>query len=371
MRISRTNFIQYINLPIGAITLVLVFFLFKPPKQKTQISKMTFNELKQLDLGGLVIFVGAVICILLALQWGGAAYPWKNWRIILLLTLFGVMIIIWVVEQWYMGPNATVPFEIIKRRSIAASAVWGFLIGGCFFILIFWTQVWFQAIKGVSALRSGIMNLPLILGVVASSIAAGAGTTIIGYNNPFYYICVVLLTIGCGLLTTFTADTGAGKWIGYQLIAGLGAGFGMQQALMTVQAVLPLEQVPVGTAVCTLTQIFGGALFNSVAQNVFNNRLIQELIKNVPQVNPVIVITAGATNLKLRVPQEFLGDVLVAYNTALTQSWYISVATACAAIIPAVFVEWKSMKGMKPGAPPPAPAPKEEQDDLGTATKAT
>ena len=123
----------------------------------------------------------------------------------------------------------------------------------------------------------------------------------------------------------------------------------MQQALITVQAVLPLKDVPTGTALVMFMQTFGGALFVSVAQNIFNNRLISEIPKHAPGLNPQIILHTGATSLANQVPARLLEGVRTAYNTSLTQTWYIAVAMTCLQVIGAIFVEWKSVKGMKPG----------------------
>ena len=128
----------------------------------------------------------------------------------------------------------------------------------------------------------------------------------------------------------------------------------MQQAVITIQAVLPLRDVPVGTALATFFQIFGGALFVSAAQNVFNNRLISELPKFTTGVNPDLIVHIGATELKTVVPPSQVAGTLLAYNKSLTQTWYIAVAMVCISAIPTIFVEWKSVKGMKPGAAPAA-----------------
>ena len=193
------------------------------------------------------------------------------------------------------------------------------------------------------------MCLPLVLALVIANILSGVGTTVIGYYVPFYYASVVLSAIGAGLLTTWTTSTGSPVWIGYQVIYGLGVGFGMQQGLITIQAVLPLKDVPTGTALAMFCQTFGGALFVSVAQNIFNNKLISEIVKDAPGLDPTIILHVGATSLKDQIPKAMLAGVQHAYNTALTNTWYISVAMTCLSVIAAVFVEWKSVKGMKPG----------------------
>lgn len=339
----------YINLPLGAVTLLVIIFFFKSPERKLEQKVSWKLRAKQLDLGGLAVFVAAIVSLLLALQWGGSKYAWGSWRVIVCLVFFGVLISIWLADQWYMGENATVPFRIIKQRSVAAASVWSLLLGGAFFVMIYWLPIWFQAIKGVSALKSGILCLPMILALVLANIICGVGTTAVGYYNPFYYASFVLASIGAGLLTTFEVDTGSAKYIGYQIIFGLGIGFGMQQSIITVQAVLPMKDIPVGTALAAFTQTFGGALFVSVAQNVFNNRLIQALPEAAPGLNPGIVLSSGATSLKDLIPHQFLMGVQMAYNHALVETWYISVALACLMSIPACFVEWKSIKGMTPG----------------------
>lgn len=340
----------YINLPLGGVATAVIVFFFHSPVRKAEKNVSLRERAKQLDLGGLAVFICAIVSLLLALQWGGSKYAWNSWRIILCLVIFGVVIMAWIGIQWYMGDNATVPFRIIKQRSVAAACVWAFLLGGSFFVMIYWVPIWFQAIKGSSALESGIQTLPMVLALVVANIMCGVGTTLLGYYNPFYYASALLAPIGAGLITTWTVQSGANIWIGYQIIYGLGIGFGMQQSLITVQAVLPLKDVPVGTAMAAFMQMMGGSIFVSAAQNIFNNRLIAEIPQKAPGVNPFMVVNSGATNLANVIEASLLGGVRIAYNLALTQTWYIATALACLFIIPALVVEWKSVKGMQPGA---------------------
>lgn len=191
------------------------------------------------------------------------------------------------------------------------------------------------------------MNLPMILGLVVMSIISGALVTIFGYYVPFMYLSSIIMAIGAGLLTTFQTDTDHPKWIGYQLLFGVGVGLGMQQPLMCVQTALPTADVPIGTAIMMFAQTLGGALFISVGQNVFQNQLLKNLAKVVPGLNPAIVLATGATEIKDKIPAQFLPGVLHAYNGALTQTWYVSVAMAALSLLGVFAVEWKSMKGQK------------------------
>ncbi|KAL8768108.1 MAG: hypothetical protein Q9209_005571 [Squamulea sp. 1 TL-2023] len=337
----------YINLPLGAITVVGIAVYFKSPKREKQASIGFKARSKQFDPIGTTLFIPAIVCLLLALQWGGSLYAWSNGRIIALFVIFGLLIIGFSAMQVIQGDNSTIPVRIVKLRSVAAASWYTFCLGGSFFVLIYFVPIWFQAIKGVSATKSGIMVLPMILSLVLISVTAGVGVTTLGYYTPFMIVSSVLMAIGVGLMSTWESDTNHSMWIGYQVIYGLGVGFGMQQPLIAVQTVLPLEDVPIGTTVIIFLQTLGGALFISIAQNIFNNRLISNIIADVPSIPPEFILRTGATNLKKAVNPVVIGDVLIAYNSAITQTFYVSVAIAALSIFGAVAMEWKSVKGKK------------------------
>ena len=157
----------YINLPLGAVTTVVIVLFFKSPARDAEKKVPLRQRAMQLDLGGTAIFIVAIVVCVLALQWGGATYAWSNYRVILCLTLFGVLTAVFILIQWYEGNNATIPFRIVRQRSVAAALFFSFTLGAHFFIMVYWIPIWFQAIKGVSALQSGIRCLPMILSLVS------------------------------------------------------------------------------------------------------------------------------------------------------------------------------------------------------------
>ncbi|KAI4716639.1 MFS transporter [Aureobasidium sp. EXF-10727] len=337
----------YINLPFGAVTIIFIFFFFNPTKSAKKLSVGWKNRVMDFDPAGTIIFLPMIICLLLALQWGGSQYPWKDGRIIALFVVFGVLCAIFIAIQFRVGEKATIPPRILKQRSVAASAWFGVTLGAAFFLFVYYLPIWFQAIKGVSATKSGIMSLPLILGVVICSVVAGGLVTTFGYYTPFMIASSVLMAIGAGLLTTFKTNTGHAEWIGYQAIFGIGVGLGMQQILIAVQTVLPAADIPTGTAIVMFFQTLGGALFISVGQNVFTNKLVSGLKAAVPDLNPAIVLQTGATELKNAIDEKYRTGVLEAYNDALTNSYYVAVALATLSIVGSLAVEWKSVKGKK------------------------
>jgi len=337
----------YINLPIGAVTILFVLIFYNPQRSAKRLGASWKEKLEQFDIYGTLIFLPMIICLLLALQWGGSKYAWSDGRIIALFVLFGVLMIVFVCIQFWKGDNGTVPPRVIKQRTVGASAWFGTMLGAAFFVMVYFLPIWFQAIKGKSPVDSGVANIPMVLSLVVFSLVAGGLVTGFGQYAPFMILSSVLASIGAGLITTFQVDTPSGQWIGYQILFGAGLGLGMQQTLIAVQTVLPKADVPIGTAIVMFAQTLGGAIFISVAQNVFTNKLLAEVQLVVPDIDPAQVLNSGATNLAANIAPQYIEGVRIAYNRALTNTFEVSVATACLTIIGAAFIEWKSVKGKK------------------------
>lgn len=263
---------------LGGVTATTIFlFLQLNPQFPSQSEKPGFLKTAwHLDPIGTLLFIPSITCLLLALQWGGTTYAWKSGRIVALLTLFGMLLVLFVGVQIWMGEQATVPPRIAAQRTIAFSSVFSVFLGGAFFLLIYFLPIWFQAIRGVSALQSGIDSIPLILTMTVGIMVSGGLTTNFGYYMPYVYANVVLTSVGTGLITTLTPGTGTGKWIGYQIVFGFGYGLAFQLPQIAAQAVLPLADVAQGVAITFFAETLGGALFVSVGNNIFNNELVQK-----------------------------------------------------------------------------------------------
>ena len=344
----------YINLPIGAAVMLGFFLTFQSPDRSRDQSAKDIKpstwmaSISRFDPLGTVIFIPAIICLLLALEWGGTKYAWTNGRIIALFAVSAALLIAFCFIQKLVGENATLPVRIVNQRSMMASMWFTICLNGSFYIPGYFLPIWFQAIKGVSAFESGIMGIPLLLGLIIMSVVAGVAVTTFGYYMVAMIISSVIMTIAAGLLTTFKTTSGPSAWIGFQALFGIGIGLGFQQPLTCVQTVFGLDDAATAISAIMFLQSLGGALFVSVASNVFNVRLVNGL-SSVPGVTPAQVLQAGATNLMQTVAPEHINQVRVIYNQALTNTWYVAVALAAMSLVGAVFVEWRSVREIRPG----------------------
>ncbi|EMR71349.1 hypothetical protein MGN70_009034 [Eutypa lata] len=333
----------YINLPFGGIAIVALV-LFLPDKPPTQPGLTWQEQVKQFDLPGTLFLIPSVICLLLALQWGGAKYPWGDGRIIALFVVFGVLgIAFWCIELWQKD-RATVPLRILKNKNIIGGVWYGVCIGAALFVFTYYLPIWFQAIKGVSATDSGLMNLPSILGLVIFSMIGGGICTAIGMYTPLLIASSIISAVGCGLLSTLKVDSNIGHWFGYQVVLACGAGLGAQNVMLVAQVAVPMTDMAMATSIMTFTQTLSSSIFLAVAQNVFQNQLIKNLAASAPEVDSSAVVFGGATVLRDTVTPEQLPTVLVAYNDALVQTFYVAVAVAALSIGGPVFMDWLSLK---------------------------
>lgn len=329
----------YINLPIGAVTMIIIILILHLPPQPKREELTWRQRINGLDPIGTSIFFPSIVCLLLALQWGGVTYAWSDARIIVLLVLFGISFPAFIAVQIWRKENATVPPRIVTNRSVAAGMSFIFFLGSAMMVMIYFLPIWFQAIKGVSAVKSGIMNIPLILGLVIASVLAGLLTKKIGYYNPWMYVCAIMMPVGAGLVSTFTTITNHSRWIAYQFIFGFGLGIGMQQPSVAVQAVLARKDVPTGVSLMFFMQSLGGAVCTSISNNIFTNKLAEGLV-TIPGVDVGTVANVGATDLRHFVPVDVLPEVLRVYNGALVAAFYVAVAMSSCAILGALPMQW-------------------------------
>jgi MFS family permease len=207
----------WINVPIGAVSLVVLAFATPKTPPAVKPSSTWRSRVAELDPLGFALIAPATVCLLFALQWGGTQYPWNSGRIIALFVLFGVLTLAFIAVQAWRKDDATVPPRIFFQRTIFSGLIAATGIGSLLVVFAFYLPIWFQAIQGKSPQSSGLSLLPLLLSNVLVVGIAGVGTSVWGYYTPFMYLGGALCIVGAALISTWQVDTGPGQWIGYQV----------------------------------------------------------------------------------------------------------------------------------------------------------
>ncbi|KAI0164198.1 major facilitator superfamily domain-containing protein [Xylariaceae sp. FL1272] len=338
----------YINLPIGGVAVAVLFIFMKISRVNNPDNHSALSRILDLDLIGAGILIPGIIMLLLALQWGGAVYPWHDSRIIGLFVGAGVIAVIFVAVEKWQQDKGILPPRFFKDRNVLCAMLVSFSFGASFFPLVYYLSLYFQAIKGVSAVEAGIKLLPLLISVMISSTTSGCLISAFGYYNPVLLVGLTLMAIGAGLIATFTIRTHLSRWFGYQVITGLGTGVGFQIPVIVVQNTVSQDLVPQGSACVQFFQVLGGALFIAVAQTVFQNGLINSLRKKAPQLDPTTFINSGASDIREVLAalgqSSALDTVLTAYLQGLRNTYYISAAGAAGAFLAGLGLQWKKIE---------------------------
>jgi MFS transporter, DHA2 family, glioxin efflux transporter len=239
----------YINLPVGGLSVALFLFFFRTPNRVRPEQATMKEKLLQMDFVGASLVMGIIISFILALEYGGQTKPWNSSVVIGLLVGCFAISIAFCAWEVYQGERAMIVPRLVKLRSVWVGSVYQFLFAGSFYIVLYYLPVYFQSVDGASPIGSGVRNLPLILAMTVASIVQGVAITKIGYPTPFMLAGTVLGAISTGLYYTLDVNTSSGKWIGYQIIGGVGVGLAFQIGIMVAQANAKPEDIPSSTAI--------------------------------------------------------------------------------------------------------------------------
>lgn len=326
----------YINLPIGALTALCVLLFVKVRRNKTETSVR--ERISRLDLPGLVVFIPTIVCLLLAIQWGGTTYAWDDSKIIGLFIGAGLFAILFVAMQLWRKDKAMLPPRILSNRYVWSCSIFAFCFTSNFFILTYYIPIYFQSVKGSTAIHSAVQLLPFMISVIISSVGSGIAVSKFGRFTPFLIAGIIPVIIGTGLITTWRVDTGHAKWIGYQVLMGLGTGSSFQIPLTAVQSALSLDDVPTGSACVSFAITLGGAIGVGVAQSLFINSLSKNLAKSVMSISVNDILQAGATGFRGIVPAEEIPLVVEAYMHGITAAFRVALVTSCFCLLVVIWV---------------------------------
>ena len=340
----------YINLPVGGISMAILFFTFQAPAAAKPAPASWREKLLQMDPAGTFVIMAAIICYILALQWGGTTKAWSDSEDIGTLVGFALLTLVFCGVEWYMGDRALLQGSLIGNRAIMVNCLYIFFFGGGFFTLLYYLPIYFQSVDGVSASQSGIDNLPLVLGVSICTVISGGLISKVGWYIPYLLIGSMLTTIGLGLIYTLDIGTPSSHWIGYQALAGIGIGISFQVPMIANQAFVKMSEISSVTAITLFFQTIGGAFFVAAGQTAWANRLLSKIPITAPGVDPKEVVATGATQLRHVFSADQIPGILQAYMEGLKLTFALGIALAGISIPIALCAKWKNVKPAAGGA---------------------
>ncbi|KAL4900466.1 hypothetical protein BDW74DRAFT_188295 [Aspergillus multicolor] len=341
-RVLTWRFIFWINLPFGAVGLILIWFTLRKPPPAVRGDLPWAQKFRQLDLLGATLLLSATVCLNLALQWGGIVYAWSDAKVFGCLIGFALLLVTFLGLQVRGKESSTIPLHIFRSRTVAASCTFMMLVQIAIVLHSYFWPIYFQSVKDTSARESGINLLPLIISNSLGTLAAGSLASKTGHYVPFMWIAPVVLATGGGLYQIIRSDSPKGYWIGFQILSGLGYGACSQMPILAVQVVLNKPDIPTGLVMVMFFQMLGGALAPSVGQNLFTDGLLKNL-KRVQGIDGEAVVEAGASSFREIVPSPLINVVVQAFNSALRNVFWVALAAPAMAWVVAWAMEWRQL----------------------------
>lgn len=258
----------YINLPLGALALVMVTAVLHLPAKDR--SKVTVDY-----LGAALLTVG-ITSIVLVTTWGGTEYAWDSAMIMELIAI-GVVALVGFVYVQTKVTEPIMPLHIFRSRNFTLMSVIGFLTGFVMFGAVLFLPLYQQSVQGASATNSGLLLLPMLLSMMAVSLIAGRVTTSSGKYKIFPILGGGLMTAGLFLLAQM--DTGTSRLTSgvYMAVLGAGMGFLMQITMLVAQNSVELKDMGVASSATTLFRTLGSSFGVAIMGALFTSRVQDEM----------------------------------------------------------------------------------------------
>ena len=261
------RWVFYVNVPVGAMALVITSSALTLPYRRVQHA---------IDYLGAALVIGSATSLLLVTIWGGTHYPWASWEIIGL-TVVGVVLLVLFLVQEGRASEPLIPLRLWRGRVFSVASGLEFLVGLAMFGGIIFLPLYLQTVGGASAENSGVLILPLMAGMMTSSISSGRIITRTGRYKVFPVVGTAIISIGLYLLSTMGVGTSRLTSSLFMVLLGIGMGMIIQVMVLAVQNSVPHRDLGTATATESFMRSMGGAFGVAIFGAILNNRLAYNL----------------------------------------------------------------------------------------------
>lgn len=326
------RWVFYINLPIGVAALIVIASVLRAGSVRAQ---------HKIDYLGTLLLAGSAVCLVLFTTWGGTQYGWGSPQIILLGVAAVVLAIGWASAERFAA-EPVLPLRLFRNSSFALCSLISFIVGFAMFGALTFIPVFLQVVHGVSPTLSGVRMLPMVLGMLVTSILSGQLITRTGRYKIFPVVGTVVTTLGLYLCSTMDERSSTLTMSVHLAVLGLGLGLVMQVLVIIVQNTVDYRDLGTGTSGVTFFRSigasFGVALFGSIFSNQLAGNMARALAgQRLPPGFNLSVVQENTTVLK-RLPPSLHASILHAYAESIHTVFLSAVPVAAVAFAVTLFL---------------------------------
>lgn len=275
----------YINLPIGGIAFILIWYFFRPPPPRGTWK----SKIYQIDFIGTALFAIGFILILLAITFGSMDVDWESPLVVSFLVGGPCLLVMFLMWNFKISKFPLIPSNIVFNFPVVIVCIVYFFVFAAFMMSMIYIATFFQVVDRADAMHAGIDMLPMIIPMVILSVVVGALVSITGHTKIFAVFGTLVATAGFALLVRLNNDTAVGLRILYLLLPGIGIGCLFQSLTLNIQVAAPRANggVLIATSLMSFSRTCGGVIGSTLGQTlqsvVFRSRL--EGDSRLPQIN--------------------------------------------------------------------------------------
>jgi MFS family permease len=264
------RWVFYVNLPIGAVALAVVAAVLPGKLRRAH---------HQIDYAGTVLLAGTVTSLVLLTSLGGVTYPWSSAPIYILAAAAVVLGAAFVVAE-RRAAEPVLPLRLFRNRVFSAASAVGFVVGFAMFGTLAYLPQYMQIVAGVSPTASGLRLLPMMAGLLLTSVTTGRLVTRWGRYRVFPIAGTAIMTLGLYLLSGLGVGTSAWLSSVYMFVLGVGIGASMQVLVIAVQNAVDYSDLGAATGGATFFRSIGGSFGTAVFGAIFANVLVSNLVRS-------------------------------------------------------------------------------------------
>ncbi|MCC9311048.1 MFS transporter [Kitasatospora sp. RB6PN24] len=332
------RWVFYINLPIGAVALVAIALV---------LHSAEVTRKHAIDYPGIVLIAAVATCFVLMTSLGGVSYGWGSWQIIGLGVL-GVVLLIAFVMVERQAEEAVLPPRLFTSRTFNLVAVISFVVGFAMFGALTYLPTFLQVVQGVSPTMSGVHMLPMVLGMLVTSIGSGQIVARTGHYRLFPIVGTAVMVVGLVLLSRLTESTSTTVMSLYFLVFGLGLGLVLQVLVLIVQNSVGYQDLGAATAAATFFRSIGASFGVSIFGTIFTtglNRKLKDALRGVtlPPGFSAKEITADPRVIHT-LPPATAHNVLHAYASSIAEVFLYAAPVAAVAFVLSLFIREQPLR---------------------------
>ncbi|HEX9040153.1 MAG TPA: MDR family MFS transporter [Trebonia sp.] len=359
------RWIFYINIPIGAIALIVVAL---------QVPGRLRRLHHTIDYLGTVLLSLAATSLILLTSLGGTTYPWASAPIYILGAAGAVLIVAFVLAE-RRAVEPILPLHLFRTRVFAVTSMVGFIVGFGMFGAITYLPAFFQVVRGISPTVSGVYMFPVMAGMLVVSITSGQIIARTGKYRFFPIAGTALMTVGLYLLSLMSPSSSTLTDSLSMLVLGMGLGGVMQVLVIIVQNGVPHSELGVATSGATFFRSIGGSFGVAIFGAIFSNVLVGNLASRLHGVRlPAGFGSANVTPALLgRLPAAVHAGFVSGYAESISTVFLIAVPIAVLAFVGSWLIPQVELRQWTPAASaaPTADAQPEELQDTIPAAEDT